>query len=116
MNVIKPTAHHIYVDDQDILFDDLDDDDFCFDDDCMSEEDYFLYEESSDSYNVHFNVIAPPRDVNPVSLVLSAPVFDDSDNDENVFDEIHDERLCSSTQFTNDLQDNEEDDDFFMFF
>ncbi|KAL7712702.1 Uncharacterized protein QTN25_009717 [Entamoeba marina] len=118
MNIIKPIAHHFFADNQDVLFDDTDNDDFCFDDDddFMSEDDFMSCNDSNDLHNVHYNVIPPPRDVNPVSLVLSAPVFDDSDN-ENEFEEIFDERLCTSTQFTDDLGiDNEEDDTIFMFF
>ncbi|ELP94106.1 hypothetical protein EIN_184730 [Entamoeba invadens IP1] len=95
--LIKPIANH-FIDFADDL--NTSDSDYYFEDSNKMEE-----EKTDFEWDIH-QVIIPPRQTDPVSLVLSAPVFDDRSE---IFDEPYDKQVSSSA--SNFVNENE----FFAF-
>ncbi|KAL7721814.1 hypothetical protein QTN25_001455 [Entamoeba marina] len=72
MNVTRPIAHHIYYDSIDVYIDESDSND-----DCMSEDvDIFHHSSHTILNHIYFDTNIPPRDINPVQTVLSAPTIE----------------------------------------
>ncbi|EDR28641.1 hypothetical protein EDI_311740 [Entamoeba dispar SAW760] len=137
MDVVKPSAQHIFFDTTDYVIQGCDDD-YCFDE----EEDYFSHNDElvipnepiikhlkmKEDDDIH-KVIVPPRDFNPISHILSAPVCDDSYcTEHDLVEDFTNQRLCKSVQFDKQLgldssfdefgsgdEDSYDNDDYFMF-